>query len=341
MPGWFNKNSNQETYPMFKRFGVQAGTVVLSAIAVLAANSAIAQTPASKPLRIVVGFAPGGTTDILARLIGQKITEQTGQPVIVDNKPGAAGTLAARELAKAAPDGYTLGMLISSHVVSPHVMKKLPYDALADFTPITVVGLVPGLVTVTPSFPARTLAEALELARRSPGKFNYALPGTLTAGHVAMELLKERTGLAITPIPYRGGAPAIADVIGGQVEFMINSPASSGPYVTSGQLRPLATTGATRSTGYPNLPTVAEAGIKDFSVYEWYGVFGPARMPPAMIAKWNQEINKALKAPEVMERLKGFGAEPGPSTPEAFDKFVRSEYEKWGPIAKQLAVGLD
>jgi tripartite-type tricarboxylate transporter receptor subunit TctC len=326
---------------MFKRFGIQAGTLFLSAFAMVAASPAIAQTPANKPLKIVVGFAPGGTTDILARLIGQKITEQTGQPVIVENKPGAAGTLAARELAKSAPDGYTLGILISSHVVSAHVMKRLPYDALADFTPITALGLVPGLVTVTPNFPAKTLAEALELAKRNPGKFNYALPGTLTAGHVAMELLKDRAGLAITPIPYRGGAPAIADVIAGQVEFMINSPASSGPYVTSGQLRPLATTGATRSTGYPNLPTIAEAGIKDFSVYEWYGVFGPAKMPPAIVARWNQEINKALKAPEVMERLKSFGAEPGPSTPESFNQFVRSEYDKMGPISKQLAVGLD
>lgn len=294
----------------------------------------------SKPIRLISPYPPGGLTDILCRLVAQKLSESWGQQVIVDTKPGGASVIASDIVAKSAPDGYTLGMLLSTHAVNPSVIKELPYS-VNDFTPVTLVALVPGIMTVRPSLPVRNVRELIANAKANPGKLTYASPGPLTSGHLSMELLKTMTGVDITHIPYKGGSPAVVDLLGGRVDMMISSGGSIGPHIKSGKLIPIATTGSVRVKSLPDVPTIAESGIAGYETYEWYGIFAPGKTPPAILAKLQAEIAKIVRSPAVSERIEELGATPVGNTSEQFAKFVKDEIVKWGKLAQEIGLKPD
>ncbi len=293
-----------------------ASKLALAAASLVLSATALAQYP-TKPIRIIVPFAVGGTTDLLSRAVGAKLAAALGQPVIADNRSGAGGVIGTEIVAKAPPDGHTIGMLISTHAVNPFVMKSLPYDTINDFTPITLVAIVPGILSANASLPVRSVQEMVQLVRSKPGQFNYGLPGSMTSGHLSMELLKVIAGLDMVAVPYKGGAPAAADLAAGQVQFMINSPPSVLPFVKSGKVRALAVTGAQRSPGLPDLPTIRESGFPDYETYEWYGLFAPAKTPKEIVARLGQEVAKILTDPELRERMLVQGAELVGNSPEA------------------------
>ncbi len=296
-----------------------------------------AQSFPTKPIRIIVPFSAGGTTDILSRAIAPRLAEALGQQVLVENRPGAAGVIAADVVAKAAPDGHTLGMIASTHAVTPFVMK-LPYDAANDLAAVTLVAMVPGLLSATMSVPAHTVKDVIELAKAKPGFYSYGLPGSLTSGHLSMELLKNMTGVDITAIPYKGAAPAFFDLISGQLHYMINSPAGTIPHIKAGKLRPIATTAAKRSSAFPDVPTIAESGFPGYDTCEWYGLFTSGKAPREAVLRISQEVGKIIRSPELAERMLSLGAEPSPNTPEEFTRFVRSEMDKWGTLAKKIGL---
>src|SRR2546426_12229575 len=291
---------------------------LLSALA-LAVSFAAAAIPASaqyptKPIRIIVPFAAGGTTDLLSRAVGAKLAAALGQPVIADNRPGAGGVIGSEIVAKASPDGYTIGMLISTHAVNPFVVKSLPYDTINDFTPVTLVAIVPGILSANASLPVRSVQEMVQLVRSKPGQFNYGLPGSMTSGHLSMELLKVIAGLDMVAVSYKGGAPAAADLAAGQVQC---------------------------SPGLPELPTIRESGFPDYETYEWYGLFAPAKAPKEIVARLGQEVAKILKDPELRELMLVQGAELVGNSPEEFGRFVRAEMDKWGALARRMNLRVD
>jgi tripartite-type tricarboxylate transporter receptor subunit TctC len=304
-------------------------------------SSAFAQDYPSKPIRIIVTFAAGGTSDLLSRAVGAKLAAVLGQQVITDNRPGAGSVIGTDMVAKAPPDGHTIGMLISTHAVNPFVMKNLPYDTINDFAPITLVAIVPGILSVTAGLPVRNVQEMVQLVRSKPGQFNYGLPGSMTSGHLSMELLKVIAGLDMVAVAYKGGAPAAADLASGQVQFMINSPPSVLAFVKAGKVRALAVTGAQRSPGLPEVPTIRESGFPDYETYEWYGLFAPANVPKEIVARLAQEVARILKDPELRERMLVQGAELVGNSPEEFGQFVRTEMDKWGGLAKRLNLRAD
>src|SRR5438105_835016 len=304
-------------------------------------NSAFAQDYPSKPIRIIVTFAAGGTSDLLSRAVGAKLAAVLGQQVITDNRPGAGSVIGTDMVAKAPPDGYTIGMLISTHAVNPFVMKNLPYDSVNDFAPITLVAIVPGILSVNAGLPVRSVQEMVQLVRSKPGQFNYGLPGSMTSGHLSMELLKVIAGLDMVAVAYKGGAPAAADLASGQVQFMINSPPSVLPFVKAGKVRALAVTGAQRSPGLPEVPTIRESGFPDYETYEWYGLFAPAKVPNEIIARLAREVAAIVRDPELRERMLVQGAELVGNSPDEFGQFVRSEMAKWGGLAKRLNLRAD
>jgi len=232
-------------------------------------------------------------------------------------------------------------MLISTHAVNPFVMTNLPYDSINDFTPITLVALVPGILSANASLPVNSVQEMVQLVKSKPGQFNYGLPGSMTSGHLSMELLKVIAGLDMVAVPYKGGAPAAADLAAGQVQFMINSPPTVLPFVKAGKVRALAVTGAQRSPGLPELPTLRESGFPDYETYEWYGLFAPAKAPKEIVARLGQEVAKILKHPELRERMLVQGAELVGNSPEEFGRFVRAEMDKWGALARKINLRVD
>jgi tripartite-type tricarboxylate transporter receptor subunit TctC len=304
-------------------------------------GSAFAQEYPSKPIRVIVTFAAGGTSDLLSRAVGAKLAAVLGQQVITDNRPGAGSVIGTDMLAKAPPDGYTIGMLISTHAVNPFVMKSLPYDSINDFTTITLVAIVPGILSVNAGLPVHNVQEMVALVRSKPGQFNYGLPGSMTSGHLSMELLKVIAGLDMVAVAYKGGAPAAADLASGQVQFMINSPPSVLAFVKAGKVRALAVTGAQRSPGLPEVPTIRESGFPDYETYEWYGLFAPAKVPKEIIVRLAQEVARILRDPELRERMLVQGAELVGNSPEEFGQFVRAEMDKWGGLAKRLNLRAD
>ena len=317
-----------------------APKLALAAASLVLSATALAQYP-TKPIRIIVTFAAGGTSDILSRAVGAKLAAALGQPVITDNRPGAGSVIGTEIVAKAPPDGHTIGMLISTHAVNPFVMKSLPYDTINDFTPITLVAIVPGILSANATLPVRSVQEMVQLVRSKPGQFNYGLPGSMTSGHLSMELLKVIAGLDMVAVPYKGGAPAAADLAAGQVQFMINSPPSVLPFVKAGKVRALAVTGAQRSPGLPELPTIRESGFPDYETYEWYGLFAPAKTPQENVARLSQAVAKILKDPELRERMLVQGAELVGNSPEEFGHFVRAEMDKWGALARRINLRVD
>ena len=313
-------------------------------LACLAAGAVHAQADAfpAKPIRIIVPFPAGGATDIAARAIADKMSANWKQPVVIENRPGAGGNVGADFVAKSAPDGYTLVMGITgSHAINTSLYAKMPYDPVKDFEPITQVAVVPNVIVVHPSVPARTLRELVDLAKRQPGKYDYASLGSGTAAHLGMELFKTSAGIFMVHIPYRGSAPAVADLIGGQVQVMMDGLPSALPHVKAGRLRALAVTSQKRSPAAPDLPTIAESGYPGFYADAWSGLFAPKGTPAAVVEKIAVEAQRILKLPDVRERFAALGAEPVGSTPAEFAQHVQREIDKWARVVKQSGAKVD
>ena len=302
----------------------------------LFAPAADAQGYPSRPIRLVVPYPPGGPLDIMARAIGQKLAEALGQPVLVDNKPGAGGNIGADLVAKAAPDGYTILMgAVATHAINPTLYPNIPYDPVRDFTPVALVAVVPNVLVVNPALPVTSVKELIELARARPGYLNFASGSTGSTGHLAGELFNALAGVQMVHIPYRGGAPAMADLLVGQVQLMFDNLANALPQVRGGKLRALAVTTAQRSAFASDLPTLAEAGVSGFDLTTWFGVFLPGNAPRDIVNRLNGEIVRALNTPDMRERLVKMGAEPPASnTPEQFSVFIRQEFDKYARVIK-------
>lgn len=305
--------------------------------------AAPAKDPASeypkRPIRMVVPFPPGGATDILARVVGKRLTDVWSQNVIIDNRPGAGGTLGANLVAKANADGYTLVMgTNASHAIAPSLYANLAYDPLKDFAPITLVAIVPQVVVVHPALPVKNIPELIALAKQKPGELNFSSAGQGTPGHLGMELFKMLTGTNMTHVPYQGGAPGLAAVAGGQVQFMADNMNSALPFIRAGRVRAIAVTSAKRSGALPEMSTIAEQGVTGFDSGSWFGMFAPAGTPAAIVAKLHAETVKTLNLPDVKQTLAQQGAEVGANTPEQFTELIRSDITRWAKVTKAAGV---
>lgn len=312
----------------------------VAALAVMV-GSASAQTYPRKPIRWIVPFPPGGSTDLLARVVGQKLTEAWGQQVIVENKGGAGGTLGAAEAARAPADGYTLLMGAIHHTIASSVYPKLPYDIQKDFAPITVVAIVPNVQVVNPSVPANSTKELIAYAKANPGKLTYGSAGMGTAHHLIGEQFNLQAGVNILHVPYKGSSPAVADLIGGQVLIMYDTVASCLPHIKSGKLRPLAVATAKRSLALPDVPTIAEAALPGFEVTTWFGALAPVKTPKEIVVKLNGEIVKILAMPDVRKRLLDAGAEPVGNSPEQMAAQIKKETGEFAKIVKQAKITVE
>lgn len=303
-----------------------------------------AQTEAypSRPVRMIVPFPPSGSTDIMARVVAQKLTQKLGQQVIVDNRGGAGGTIGMNIAAKAPPDGYTVMMSTSiTHTVGASLYSKLPYNVLTDFAPITLAASVPLLLVVNPTLPAKSVKELIQLAKAKPGQLNYASPGSGTSGHLAAEMFKSMAGVDIVHVPYKGGGPAVVDLIGGQVQMLILSAVATLPHVKTGKLRALAVTGLSRSAKLPDIPTVSESGLPGYEVVLWYGISAPAKTPAPIVSRLNHDIVAIMRSPEMRERLASEAGEPIGNTPEEFEKIIRADVAKWAKIVRESGIKAD
>jgi len=316
-----------------RRTVIHRRELLLTALAAAAWPGAQAQ--AGKPLRLIVPFTPGGTTDILARALGPKLSAALGQNVIIDNKPGAGGSLGAGEAAKADADGNTLLMgHIGTLAVNPAIYPKLPYDPIKSFAPVAWMARVPNLLVVPASSPVKSLKEFIDRARANPGKYSYSSGGNGSAAHITFEYLKLRTRMFMIHIPYRGTAPSVTDLISGQVDATFTGAPAVLPHVRSGRLRALAVSSPQRLAAMPDVPTVAESGYPGFEADQWYGIVVPAGTPAAVISRLNAEINKALALPDVARQLAIEGATPMPGTPKAFGDLIASEIPRWAEVVK-------
>jgi tripartite-type tricarboxylate transporter receptor subunit TctC len=311
---------------------------VFLAAASLACGSALAQDYPAKPVRVLVGFPPGGATDLVARILQPQLTHAFKREIVVENRAGASGVLAADLTAKAAPDGYTLNLVSHSALVVSPAMTKVPYDPLQDFTPIARVVELPNVIMARPSLPALDLRELVMLAKAKPGSINYASPGPGSAGHLTGELFARTAGIDWVHVPYKGGGPAMTDFLGGQIDLFVGVVSTAVPHVKQGRARALAVSGARRASALPDVPTVAESGWPEFEASTWYGLFGPARLPQAVVARWHRELIDALAAPQIRQALIERGYEPAPSTPAELTALLRAETAKWGPIVKALGL---
>jgi tripartite-type tricarboxylate transporter receptor subunit TctC len=313
--------------------------VVASATACVAVTAAHAQNYPVRPVRLLVPSTPGGSVDTLARSIGTRLSDKWGQQVVIDNRSGAGGVIAAETTAKAIPDGYTLLMCtVSSCATNVSLHKSLPYDPVRDFAPVSLVATQNLMLVVHPSVPASSVKDLVAAAKASPGKFSFASAGSGTGSHLSGELLKVLAGIDLLHVPYKGIAPGLLDVIGGQVSMAFPSIISGTPQWKSGKVRALAVTGSKRSPVAPELPTMMEAGVKGYESATWYGVLAPAKTPPAIVKKLNAEIVAVLKQPEVRDRIAKDGAEPVGSTPEEFGAYMRAEIAKWGKVIRAAKI---
>jgi tripartite-type tricarboxylate transporter receptor subunit TctC len=317
--------------------------ILIAAAMLPIATAASAQTPAypDKPIRIVVPFPVGGIADTFGREIGKKLTEVWGQPVLIDNRTGAGGNIGADIVAKSAPDGYTLVMgNIGTHAVNLSLFPTMPFDTIKDFTPIVHVLDAEGLLVVNPTISATTVPELIALARAQPGKLSYGSGGVGTTSHLAGELFKSMTKVDIVHVPYKGNVPAITDLLGGQTSMSFATMPTVLPHVRAGKLRPLAVLGSTRSPALPDVPTVAES-VPGFDVSNWIGLFGPAGLSPAIVARINAEVQKIMRSPEIQKRLETEGAKFIPMSPEQFAAFQKSELAKWAKTIKDANIKMD
>jgi tripartite-type tricarboxylate transporter receptor subunit TctC len=307
------------------------------ALLVLAPPAALAQYP-SRPIKLVVPFPPAGATDVVGRIVAAKLGERLGQPVVVENRPGAGGTIGSDLVAKSAPDGYTLLIATSStHSIGP-VLQKLPYEPIRDFAPITHVANVPNVLVVSPTLGVSSVAELVALARSKPGELNFASSGVGTIVHLNAELFKMLSGTALVHVPYKGTALAIPDVASGSIAMLFDSLASVMPHIRSGKVKPIAINAPQRSPLLPGVPTLQEAGMAQFDRYTWFGMFAPARTPAPIVARLQTEVAAAIGAPDVQERFVSVGAEAVGSTPEAFVERIRSDAQRWGEVIKAAKV---
>ena len=308
-------------------------------LALLVSGAAISQTYPSRAITSVVGFAPGGGTDTVSRIIGKTLGEQLGQQVLTDNKPGAGGNIATDLVAKAAPDGYTILLgNVGSLAVAPHLVAGLPYDPQRDLAPITLAVVFPNLIVVHPSVPAGTLAELIKLAKEKPGTITYGSSGIGGAGHLAGELLKQMAKIDLVHVPFKGGGPAMQAMLGGQISAYFATPVAAGVHVKAGKAKALATTGPRRDPFMPDVPTVAEVGYPGYQATNWYTYMAPAKTPKDIVARLHREITKALKAPEVKDLLNKQGLEPAPGSPEELARFIASEDKVWGRVVKEAGI---
>ena len=296
----------------------------------------------SKPIRLVVPFPPGGSLDVVARAIGQKLTEAWGQPVVIDNRPGAGGNIGADLVAKSAPDGYTiLEGALSTHAVNVSLYAKMPYDPIKDFAPITLVAVTPNVLVLNASYPVNSVPELLAYARANPGKLSFGSGSNGSAGHLAGELFKTEAGVDMVHIPYKGGAPALQALLAGDTQLMFDNLANSATQLKAGKLKALAVTTAKRSSLMPELPTLSETGLPGFDIYTWWGFMAPAGTPKEIVAKWNAEVTRILNSPEMKAFFAQQGAEPAPDSPEQFAALIRSEISKYAKIVKQSGAKVD
>jgi tripartite-type tricarboxylate transporter receptor subunit TctC len=308
----------------------------LIALALLCcSNHVMADDYPSKTIKMIVPASPGGGADFLARAIGTKLTEITGQSIVIDNRAGASGTIAADMVAKAPRDGYTILMGQStSIVIAPQLMQKLPYDTIKDLKPVTLVAEVPNLLVINPNVPAKTVKELIDLAKAKPEYLNFGSSGNGAPSHLAGEMFNASTGVKMTHVPYKGAGPAVNGVVAGEIQVMFAPIVSVMPHVKSGRLRALAVTSSTRSSAAPELPTLIESGLVGYEINSWFGLFVPSKTPNAIVDKLYLDTNKALKSPDIRERFAREGAEPVGSTPAEFAKFVNREYAKYTKIIK-------
>jgi tripartite-type tricarboxylate transporter receptor subunit TctC len=307
----------------------------------LATSAAFAQAYPSKPIRFVIPFAPGGSTDIIGRVIAEKLSLGLGQPVVVENRPGAGGSVGSDTVAKAAPDGYTILMVPGAHTINASLYQKLPYDTLRDFEPVIQIASVATMIVVHPSVPVKSVGELIELAKARRGELNYGSAGSGTVTHMTAELFKLMAGVDITHVPYKGSSQALKDLLGGQVQVMFANFPGTLQQVQAGRLRVIAVNGARRSPLLPGTPTVAESGIPGFEANTWYGILAPAGTPKAVVARLNSEVTKALDAPEVRDFLSKEGGEVVGGTSEEFAAFIRADIVKWARVIKQAGVRAD
>ena len=296
----------------------------------------------AKSIRMVVGFAPGGGTDLVARIIGAKMNESWGQAVLVDNRAGATGTIGADTVAKAPPDGYTLLMgHVNSHGIAPNLFKKLPYDAERDFSMVAYVGYVPNVLVIHPSVPARSVKELITIAKAQPGSLNYASSGVGSTQHLAGELFSLLTGVKIVHVPYKGSGPAVVDLLAGHVSMNFDTMPPVLPHIKSGRMRALALTTPKRSPQLPEVPTMIETGLKGFDMTNWYGVMAPGKTPRDIVVKLNAEVNRIVQLPDAKGKLEEAGTQLNPMTLEQFASFLKSEIAKYAKLVKAANVSLD
>ena len=313
---------------------------IAGALLPLAARAQAPEWP-SRPVRFIVPYPPGGPTDIMGRIVAQAVQGPLGQPFVVENRAGANGLIGSEQAARAAPDGSTFLVNASAHVIVPHLTPNMPIDVLADFAPVTNIAAVPLWLVVNPALPVRSVAEFIAYARANPGKIAYASSSQGGAPHLAGELFKLMTGTDLVHVPYRGSGPAGQDLIAGTVQAMFDSVPASAGAVRDGRLRALGVTTRNRIAPFPDLPTIAEAGVPSYEISTWYGIWAPARTPPAIIARLQQAVASAARNPETRARFDALGAEPVADSPEDYARFVRAEFDRWGKLVRDARIKLD
>ena len=331
------------------RFAPWLRTAVLTAAALAAPFATQAQGSSgsngpdypTKPIKLIVPYPPGGGTDVIARIVQERFQAQLGQPVVIDNRGGAAGSIGTELAAKSAADGYTVLFTLSSHTINPAIYAKLPFDTQRDFEPVAMVASLPQILVANASFPVNNVAELVAMAKAKPGSLSYATVGNGSPGHLAGELFKLRTGTEMTHVPYRGGGPAVTDVMGGQVPLLWVSIPAAAQFVKSGKLKALAVSTTKRSAAFPDVPTMQEAGIADFEVDSWYAMFVPTKTPKAAIEKLNRVVNTVVREPEIRDKLLAQGSEGVGGTPEQLGKVVSTELVRWNKLAKEANIRVD
>jgi len=330
---------------IFRTAGIPSALrLLVASVAVsagLCALPAAAQTFPTKPIRVIVPYPPGGVVDVIARSVGERMTQTIGQPSVFENRVGAAGAIGTEVVARAAPDGYTLVVASPSHTTNISLYSKLNWHPLTSFAPVALVGVIPNVILVHPSVPAKSLAEFIAYARSRPGTINYASAGAGSSVHLAAELLEQMAQIKLVHIPYKGQPEAVTALISGEVSMMPLTMALAKARVQSGQARPLAVTTPKRSSALPDMPTVAESGFPGYEVSTWFGYLAPAGTPADIVSKLNAEINAALKHPDVEKRLVALGAELDPGTPQAFGKFLETDLARWTRVIKQAGIKAD
>jgi tripartite-type tricarboxylate transporter receptor subunit TctC len=321
---------------------MQRRTFVTATAASIASPMLFAQSLPTQPVRIIVGFAPGGGTDILARVIAQKLAPMWNTSIVVENKAGAAGMIAADYVAKSPSDGTVLLMAhINSHAIAPALTPKMNYSVENDFTPISMVGVTPNLLICNAEQKERTVKDVVELCRKNPGKISFGSAGNGSAQHLALEMFKLAAKVDAIHIPYKGSGPMLTDLIGGQIQYSFDTMTAATPHVKSGKAIAIAQTRQARAKSYPNVPTMSESGFPGFEATTWYGLVGPGKLPAGMVKRMNEDINKVLAMPDVMEKFEQYGAEDGGGTPEKFSNFIQVEAKKWAKVVKDANVKAD